>query len=240
MLIGAWEVSGWAFSRRAPTRPQDSDSDRQGYILSGVLGLLALLLAFAFSLALQRHEERRQLVVAEANAVGSFSQRLVVLDPGPRAQIGRMLKAYATTRATLGRTVGREARAQLGARGEAQLAQINAATLASLDPIRASAGASLVIQGLNAVNDIEAERQAANKARLPEHVLGLLLLYCLTTALMLGNAVSETRARHRVAAWLLFILLGLAFTTILDLDRPRTGSIRVPVEPLERAVAALP
>lgn len=239
-LVAPWEASGWFFGLRAPRRVSDADGDRQGYILSGVLGLLALLLAFAFSLALERHEERRRLVVAEANAIGSFSQRLAVLDPPARDEIGRALKTYGGTRATLGRTVPRLDRLRLMVRGEGQLAAINRATLAALDPVRTSAGASLVIQGLNAVNDVAAERQAANDARLPNRVLGLLVLYCAVTAVMLGYAVAASRDRHRVAAWLLFALLSLAFTTILDLDRPRSGAILVPIEPLERAVAALP
>lgn len=239
-LIGIWEISTRAFAQRAGVRPDDDESDRQGYILSGVLGLLALLLAFALSLALQRHEHRRLMVVAEGNAIGSFSQRLAVLDPAPRAAIGRMLKTYGGTRVTLGRTVDPAARARLMDRGWRELAAINGATLAALDPVRTSAGASLVIQGLNAVNDIAADREAANKAQLPDRVLGLLLLYCGVTAVMLGYAVSASRARHRAAAWMLFVLLALAFTTILDLDRPRTGAIRVPIEPLENAVRALP
>ncbi len=240
LLIALWETSARLFSRRSPGRPVDDESDKQGYILSGVLGLLALLLAFAFSLALQRHEERRQLLVAEANAIGSFSQRLAVLDPAPHAAIDRLLKAYGATRVHLARTVEDEARERLMARGDAELAAITRLTLAALAPVRTSAGASLVIQGLNAVNDIAAERHAANDARLPGRVLALLVLYCATTALMLGYAVSESRARHRVAAWLLFTLLGLAFSTIVDLDRPRSGSIRIAPAPLERAVDALP
>jgi hypothetical protein len=239
-LVALWEGSAWFFGRRAPRRASDADGDRQGYIVSGVLGLLALLLAFAFSLALERHEERRRLVVVEANAIGSFSQRLSVLDPPARDAIGRGLKAYGSTRATLGRTVPRADRLRLMARGDGQLAAINRATLAALDPVRTSAGASLVIQGLNAVNDVAAERQAANEARLPPRVLAVLILYCAVTSVMLGYAVAAGRDRHRVAAWLLFALLTLAFTTILDLDRPRSGAILVPIEPLERAVAALP
>jgi hypothetical protein len=37
-----------------------------------MLGLLALLLSFAFSLALQRYDERSQAVVNEANAIGTI------------------------------------------------------------------------------------------------------------------------------------------------------------------------
>lgn len=236
MLVLVWEASGWLSAKRTPSPLEDGETDRQGYIVSGVLGLLALLLAFAFSLALDRHEERRRLVVAEANAIGSFAQRLAVLDPAPRTAIWRVLKLYGGTRATLGITVVPAMRARLIAQSDAQLDAINAATLAALQPIRTSAGALLVIQGLNAVNDVAAERRAAGQARLPTRVLSLLILYCTVTALMLGYALSTSRARHRVAAWLLFVLLGLAFTTIVDLDRPRSGAIRVPIEPLERAV----
>ena len=36
-----------------------------------MLGLLALLLAFSLSIAINRYDERRQLVVAEANSIGT-------------------------------------------------------------------------------------------------------------------------------------------------------------------------
>jgi hypothetical protein len=40
-------------------------------LTGAALGLLALLLGFSFSLALSRYEVRRNLVLQEANAIGT-------------------------------------------------------------------------------------------------------------------------------------------------------------------------
>jgi len=62
-------------------RAGESESESHDYLLSAVLGLLALLLGFTFSLALNRHEDRRNLVVQEANAIATAWLRTQILEP---------------------------------------------------------------------------------------------------------------------------------------------------------------
>lgn len=233
-MVIVWEATSWLW------RAREDDDDQVGFLLSGVLGLLALLLAFAFSLALERHEQRRNLVVAEANALGSFSQRLALLPDAPRDAIGAQLKRYAALRLETARTIEPAAREQVQAAAASRSAALVADTLAAVQPIRETAAAALIVQGLNDVTGFAAERRAAGEARLPLRVLSLIALFCVVTALMLGRALAAGRHRHRFAAWLLFGLLSLACATIVDLDRPRRGAIQVPLQPLESAVAALP
>ena len=57
--------------RRAARREEVVEHSQESYLVGSMLGLLALLLAFSFSMALSRYEERRHLVVQEANAIGT-------------------------------------------------------------------------------------------------------------------------------------------------------------------------
>ena len=52
------------------TRPRDPGHADLGTLTGATLGLLALLLAFGFSIALSRYEARRTMVLEEANAIG--------------------------------------------------------------------------------------------------------------------------------------------------------------------------
>ncbi|MFC3099662.1 hypothetical protein [Altererythrobacter lauratis] len=70
-------------------------------------------------------------------------------------------------------------------------------------------------------------------------MLALLCLFAICGAALLGyNRAGSTRA-HRPAALLFLMLLAVAFITVLDLDRPRSGTILVPKQAMERQVAEL-
>ncbi len=99
----AREAGGWVrrlIAGSADARAEDA-SDK-GLILSGVLGLLALMIAFTFSLAMNRYEARRNLVVAEANAIGTAEMRVQILASPQGAGLARRLHAYARTRLQFG------------------------------------------------------------------------------------------------------------------------------------------
>lgn len=212
----------------------------EGFILSGVLGLLALLLGFSFSLALERHEHRRALVVAEANAISTFAHRVELLDAPMRAAIHRRLLAYAEARVRVGNLPASAARTTARAESDRLAAALNAQTIAAARLESKPAVTSLVMQALDTMGDVATERRATIDAVLPESVIGLLALYCVLAAAMLGHAVAASGGRHRIAGGALFVLLALAFATILDLDRPRSGAIQIPQTPMIAAVAALP
>ena len=61
-------VGVWLRSRG---KHADNRTDDEGYLLSAALALLGLLIAFTFSLALNRYDSRRDFVVLEANAIGT-------------------------------------------------------------------------------------------------------------------------------------------------------------------------
>ncbi len=72
-------------------------------VLASMLGLLALLLAFTFSAALQRYEDRSQTVVAEANAIGTTYLRARLLPAGMQEEVQALLRQYLDVRIQEGR-----------------------------------------------------------------------------------------------------------------------------------------
>ena len=84
---------GQFLNRRLRAAMQDSDdSDTiDGVVVSGVFGLMALLMAFSFSLAIGRFKERRADVVEEANAISTMYS---LLPAEPRVALERELATY--------------------------------------------------------------------------------------------------------------------------------------------------
>lgn len=211
----------------------DHSTNDESYVLSGVFGLLALLMAFAFSLAIGRYETRRELVISEANAISTMASRLKLLEEAQREPLVLPLATYAQARAH-GGMIEDDLRWEAEARNAARLCESFGdqmfATLRSMPPD--TRGPSLT-QAYNEMCDVATSRHAARKARLPAEVLLLLALYCCAGAAMLGYTLAGTGKRHLLASTIFFVLLSSAFVTILDLDRPRGGAILVPQDELE-------
>ncbi len=213
------------------------DSSDEGHSLSGVFGLLALLMAFAFSLALNRYEERRTLVTAEANSLGTFATRLALLPQSDQPALQQQLMDYARARleVSLAQDDGQHSRARAVALHDT----LGAGLYAALAKYPYDARTTLLAQEFDVLGDVATERNAARKARLPTAVLALLVLYCVAGAGLLGYTVAASGAKHRTSAATFFLLLSLAFATVLDLDRPRGGVIQVPQDEMTTAVARL-
>jgi len=204
--------------------------DGQDHLLSAVLGLLALLLGFTFSLALSRYESRRDLVMQEANALGTAWLRVQLLEESARGAMTPLLRRYIDARVEWSETsvpvltdkVGNDLQRQLWAElGRAIRAESNQTVARS------------VIEAFNAAFDLASAREAARSAHIPARVMQVLFLYALLTMGMLGYNLAGHGKRHRIATVMLVSLLTLALVVILDIERPRTGSIQVSQQPME-------
>ena len=87
--------------RRLTVRADQPEHSQESYLVGGMLGLLALLLAFSFSIALNRFDERRHLVVQEANAIGTAYLRTQMLDEPHRSRLSGLLVNYTDNRIKL-------------------------------------------------------------------------------------------------------------------------------------------
>jgi hypothetical protein len=214
-------------------RTGDASHEDGGYILSAALGLLALLIGFTFSLALSRYEMRRDLVLQEANAIGTTHLRAQLAPEPFRSELRTLIRRYVDARLALA-DAGEDATAI--ARAEAQADQLQQqiwdTTMAAVPHIDPPVVVPLLTASVNDTIDLAASRKAALAARLPSSVVLALLVYAVISAGILGYVTQGIRRGTHVSAVLLFVLLTLAIGLILDLDRPRTGSIVVSQAPL--------
>ena len=164
--------------RKSADAPERGSND-EAHILTAVLGLLALLVAFTFSLALDRHETRRALVVTEANALGSAYLRTAMLDD-PEA-LRADLRAYARERLAYGLASGREQEAA-GERANRLQVPVWRDALAATKAFHTTPLSGLVLAPINEAFDAATQRKAALAAHLPATVLTALALYAVIAA----------------------------------------------------------
>jgi len=228
----------WLRARTAKPKAKDEEGGGgDGYIVSSTLGLLALLMGFTFSLAVDRFEARRQLVLQEANAIGTTYLRTQMLEPVDRARISKMLVDYTDNRILLAKA-NIEDVPPLLARNDQMLTDLWTATLAAWPSIKGLDFSSSYLETMNNLIDLDAARKAARLARVPSAVFFVLFVYVITSAGVLGYA-GANRTEGRGATAFLFLLFVISLLLTLDIDRPRGGRVAESQAPMERLKASL-
>jgi hypothetical protein len=214
--------------------------DGRGYLVSSALGLLALMMAFSFSAAQSRFDLRQAMVGQEAVAMGTAYLR-TQLAPSPwRERLGAGMLEYAEVRSRFFRAA--EDPEQLTANLKAgDRAQQGLWTTLD-DEIRANPTSTVnitLIQALNEMFDAADLRLAAQQRRIPIAVLRMLAFFSLAVAGVVGFAGAGGSRRLLVVSGIVLVLITLAYTMILDLDRPGSGTVSIRQEALERTIAAI-
>lgn len=227
--------AGYRIGRKTPWSGLHADAGKDAYqahintIAASLLGILALLLGFTFSLALQRFDSRSAAVVEEANAIGTACLRAQLLPVSLRAEVQKSLREYLDLRVqasavTLDDRTARKA--LLDKTGLAQAALWRYARQAAEEnPNPVTSG--LFIQSLNDLIDAFGRRDAALARHVPESVLLLLYATFLLAGAIVGYASGVAGHRASFAAYIMVALIVVLVFTILDLDRPRRGLIQV-------------
>ena len=215
------------FLRRRHGGPDDG-KDSEAFAMTSVLGLLALLIGFTFSIALSRYEARRELVVKEANAIGTTWLRMQLLDAGDRVRMEALLRRYVDARIAFGSAAGPEDEVQRYQQTVVLQDELWTALVAVTAPFRDTPRASLLVTTTNESIDLAAERFAARQAHIPARIMRMLVMFAWLGAALVGYE----RGGQRKTTTLLFLLLTLAASLVVDLDRPSTGLVNVPQDPM--------
>ena len=235
-MILAGGLGYWLRRRRERAHPKpetdakDQGDSQEGLIVSAVMGLLALLVGFTFSLALDRFDNRRAAVLEEANAIGTTYLRTQMVDAPYRAQISQLLSDYADNRIALSAEKAGPRAEALMSRNDRLVTQIWTATVAAWPTMKGLDFSSAYLDSMNQMIDMDATRRAARRAHVPAEVFLLLFVYQFVAAGVLGYVLVGTRGRQSGA--FLFVLFGLSLLLVIDLDRPVDGGVTVSQQPM--------
>jgi hypothetical protein len=235
----ASEIGYLGFGWVKPQR-EKGDANDEVQVLSTALILLALLMGFTFSMALARFDDRRNEVVQEANDIGTAWLRASLFDNDAARQLQAKLKDYARTRAANSADGdNHDAYVDMKLEGGRLRTEIWALAAAASADDETTAEAASLISAVNAVLDTATRREAAIEARIPSTVLGLLFVYSVVSAALLGYVFGAYGAPHRVTGLVLFSLLAMTLVLILDLDRSQGGGVRVSQQPMLDLIAGM-
>jgi hypothetical protein len=197
-----------------------------GAVEGAVFGLMGLMIAFTFSGAAGRFETRRQLIVEEANAIGTAYLRLDLLPAEAQPKLREQFRRYVDERLEVYRKLpdvvaAREALARsIALQGEIWAAAV--------DAVRGSPQATmLLLPAINAMIDITTTRTVALQTHPPTVIYGMLGLIALACALLAGHGMAGARSRSWVHVLGFAAILTLTVYVILDLEHPRVGLIRI-------------
>jgi len=227
-IIGFLAV-GRRFGLRATTRHGQTGMASSSSIEAAVFALLGLLIAFTFSGALSRFDERRNLVVAEANAIGTAYLRIDVLAPSTQPRLREAFRQYVDSRIATYRKLPDLQAAEHELQHSQQLqSEIWAQAVAAMrmPDSHASAG-MLMLPALNEMFDITTVRAMASQMHPPVIVFAMLIGLALASALLAGYQA----AGERDPDWLHKVgfagIVACTIYVILDIEYPRLGLIRI-------------
>jgi hypothetical protein len=229
LLLLAVEAGVRAGARtRARARRKEGETADFGPIQGAVLGLLGLLLAFTYSLAASRQDARRELVVQEANAIGTAYLRAGLLPEPRRGELRAILRQYVDSRIVPDEVVRDPVKmAEAVRRSEQILQTLWPAGSRNIEGQPPTVLDSLMFQALNEVIDLHTERLAAYEYRIPQIILWLLFVVATMAMAMTGFSSGLSGRRSLFFTSTLAVLVAAVIMVILDLDHPRRGLIRV-------------
>lgn len=227
-LVGAM-LALQTYGRRLALRTDPAGDSRDARTAqAAVFGLLGLLLAFTFSGALQRFDERRHLVVEEANDIGTAWYRIDLLPPARQAEMRDLFRQYMDTRIqTYSNVTDAAATSASLAKGEQLQRQIWRVAVTGADETGKVAAYTVLLPALNEMFDITTTRVAVTQMHPPAVVYGMILVLAAVGAVFSGYALGGGQQRSWVHQVAFPLATAVALFVIIDMEFPRMGFIKV-------------
>jgi hypothetical protein len=223
-LLGAIALGRRIGSRHAATGAEVTGSRA---VERAVLGLLGLMIAFTFFGASNRFENRRTLIVQEANAISTAYLRLDLLPPEIQPQLRDDFRRYVDARLAVYRNFHdevalRAASQQVnGLQNQIWKRAVSGCQLSTERP------AGLVLPPINAMIDITTTRAVANQTHPPAIIYAMLVILALVSGGLAGYAMSSDTRVQRTHSIAFAAVLTVTIYVIVDLEFPRAGLIRI-------------
>jgi hypothetical protein len=200
-----------------------------------VFALIGLLLAFTISGALQRFDDRRQLVIQEANAASTAHDRLALFDEGAGHDMQNKLKDYVQARIDLYRMphdysllTRTESFSQdqeekiIGLKNRLWNAAVGACPQSNFRPACGQA-----LPSLANLFEVARLRLGAAEKHPPQVIYVMLFGLGLGGSLLAGFGMAAAKSRSWIHMIIFAATLTVTLYTLTDMEYPRLGLIRI-------------
>lgn len=216
---------GYRFGLFRQKKYKDEPDKTLDAMVGATLGLLAFLLAFVMSMAADRYDNRRHLVVEEAQVIRSaYLQAGYLTEPYPD-EIRSLLSDYVDIRIATPDT--QDNIDEVLVLSEEIHAKLWNLTEAVVEETPGRDEVSLFIASINETINLHNRRVAALRARLPETVVFVLYTVAALSMTMVGFQNSYNGKRNYFSALSVILIFTVVMMLIIDLDRPQEGLLKV-------------
>lgn len=213
---------------RARLREADAPAEVSNAIIGAVFAILGLLIAFTFSGAYSRFDFRRQLIVQEANAIGTAYLRLDLLPPSAQVPLRDNFRDYAASRAAFYEKLNDASAADSElSRALALEKEIWARALAATADPHYQSARLLLLPGLNEMFDIVTTRTVAIRTHPPMLIWTMLFSIALACAGLTGYRAAISGQPGYLYHILLALITASVLYVTLDIEHPRYGFVRL-------------
>jgi hypothetical protein len=200
-----------------------------------VFALIGLLVAFTVSGALQRFDERRQLVLQEANAVSTAYDRLGLFEEHVARDLRAKLRDYVEARIELYRMPhdfslweGSEIWSREQQRKIVELkSRMWDGTLATCPHVNFRPACALSVPALSSVFEVARLRVGAAEKHPPQILFAMLFGLGLGGSLLAGFGMAAAKARSWIHMVTFAATLAVTLYVVTDLEFPRLGFIKI-------------
>lgn len=229
VLIMLFSEIGFQIGRFVQNQTDSEIKSLTGSIQASILGLLALLLGFTFSMSMQRYDNRNQALIDEANAIGTTVLRAQLLPEKYQDKAAEKLRQYIDLRVAIGQIdlTKHDERNAYNRQISSLQSELWSLAIAATndDPRPVTTGA--FVKSLNDLIDSQSKRNALLQMHVPEVVLMLLFIVFTASGGILGYSSGLSGKRVMAPAALISLLIAMIVFIIIDLDRPKRGVIQV-------------
>jgi hypothetical protein len=229
---------GWLTGRHRLATYGEDANDGLGSSEAAIFAMMGLLLAFTFTGAANRFEQRRALIVQESNAIGTVWLRLDLLRDAPRADARALVRKYLEKRLDAYRQVTDPDRtaAALSESGAVQAQIWNLAIRESRED-KSQPLAQLLLPAINDAFDIGSTRVLATRQHTHPAIFAMLGLLVMISGFLAGFGQAKVRRQSILHLMGFAAVTTLALYLIVDLEYPRLGVVRV--DDFDRALVDL-
>jgi hypothetical protein len=205
--------------------PASGEIRMTGTMVGGMLGLMAFLMAFSIGIVINQHGGRKEMVVTEANAVGTAYLRAGFLSEPDLTSARNLLREYVEVR--LAAAADPTQLESVILRSEEIQGELWSIVEANVRQGNESDVMVSFVESINEVIDVHSLRLAAVNLRLPR-LLGIVLYAAIMLSFLLVGVASSSDGKRDTFALVLFALAFVAVLMIIvDLDRPQQGLLTV-------------
>jgi len=221
--------AGLRVGKLVQRRWPDKDEAGVGTVVGASLALLGFLLAFVTSIAIGNFNQRRQLVISEANAIGTTYLRAGYLADPYGTKSRELLREYVSLRIKALEPAARESAIVRSEQIHDEL-WLMAEEVAKENPV---ATISLYLSSVNQVIDLHTERINAELGyRVPSVILLGLCIVAVLTMILIGVYDSYREKHNLIALIIVVLIVSVVFLMIIDMDRSNVGLLQIPQKAL--------